>query len=79
MHLDFCLWCTLELLKMSSAVSAAFERLCVSSVLSSCYDLAAYAMLSSLILKQSLLLVGIGEVGELGVKTGNLWKGSQIV
>lgn len=42
---------------------------------SSIYDLATYAVLSTVILEQSLLLVGSGEgarVGEQGVKTGNL-------
>lgn len=47
----------------------------MSNVSSSIYDLATYAVLSTVILEQSLLLVGSGEgarVGEQGVKTGNL-------
>lgn len=47
----------------------------MSNVSSSIYDLATYAVLSAVILEQSLLLVGSGEgarVGEQGVKTGNL-------
>lgn len=51
----------------------------MSNVSSSGYDLAAYAVLSSLILEQSLPLVDTGEVGEFRVKTGNLCKRSQIV
>lgn len=51
----------------------------MSNVLSSGNDLVAYAVLSSVILEWSLSLVGVGEEGEFRVKTGNLWKRSQIV
>lgn len=47
----------------------------MSNVSSPIYDLATYAVLSTVILEQSLLLVGSGKgarVGERGVKTGNL-------
>lgn len=57
----------LELL-MSSARWAMFERLCVcvSNVSSSCYDLAAYAALFSVILEQSAAIGGQRDGGSGG-------------